>query len=94
MKNVIEKIANKTGYSVSHVTNVIAGRRNNKEISTLYNKFITPKTNKKSKKTMSLNTIVEKIANKTSYSVSHVRHVLNGSRYNEQILKLYSKMVK
>ena len=94
MKNVIEKIANKTGYSVSHVTNVIAGRRNNKEISTLYNKFMTPKTNKKSKKAKGLNAIVEKIVNKTGYSSSHVRHVLNGSRYNEQILKLYNKIVK
>ncbi len=89
-KKVIEKIVAKTGYSVTHVSNVIAGRRNNEEISKLYLKLTTPKTKKSSKKV----SVVEKIVNKTGYSASHVRGVINGSRYNEKIAKLYNKYAK
>ena len=102
MKNkVIEKIANKTGYSVSHITNVLTGRRNNEEITKLYSKLTTPKNTSKRNVSKTVRTakvvkltgseLIARVAKEAGYSISHVRKVVNGQRTNSIISILYNK---
>jgi hypothetical protein len=79
-QKAIQKIVDQTGYSVGHVRAVIAGRRNNKEIFSLFSKFTAPRINKK----FPWGAITE-IAYRTGYSAAYVSQVLAGKRSNKTI---------
>jgi len=91
-KQIVSKIASKTGYSETHVTNVLAGRRNNEEISKLYSKLTSKIVKKTKTKKISRIEAIAKIASKTGYSKSHITNVIAGRRNNKEISKLYSKL--